>query len=198
MKVCTLGCMTDGGDQIGVVAERHQVTPATLRYYEEMGLLPAPDRTASGYRIYDDGHDQRLRFIGRAKQLDLSLEEIKVLLDVWDRGGCHDTREQLRHAVAHKVLEARRRATEALVFAEQLTHVYEQLSTSADVCGARDETCRCVPELPASPDADFEAELRHISDGSCGCHGALRPSRDDIGFVGSDGCACCSESPSTM
>lgn len=195
MKACTVVLMPDHGEQIGVVAQRHGVSPATLRYYEEVGLLPAPNRTPAGYRIYDDRHDERLRFIAKAKDLDLSLEEICLLLDARDVGGCHDTRKQLRHAVAHKVLDARRRATEALQFADQLTHVYEELATSVpaprEPC---DESCRCVPELPSADATSLDEELSRIGASSCTCTMMLRAA-DHHPPASSASCGHCSDVP---
>jgi MerR family transcriptional regulator, mercuric resistance operon regulatory protein len=43
--------------------------PETIRYYEKIGMLPDPPRTASGYRVYDETHIRRLRFILRAREL---------------------------------------------------------------------------------------------------------------------------------
>jgi MerR family transcriptional regulator, mercuric resistance operon regulatory protein len=58
----------------------------TVRYYETVGLMPAPPRTAAGYRVYDGGHVSRLRFILRARELGFSIEEIRGLLGLVDRG----------------------------------------------------------------------------------------------------------------
>lgn len=58
----------------------------TVRYYEKLGLLPEPPRTATGYRIYDAGHLARLRFVLRARELGFTLEEIRGLLELADRG----------------------------------------------------------------------------------------------------------------
>ena len=56
-------------------------TPAdTIRYYERAGLLPVPARTGNNYRHYDAGHAERLAFIRQARGLDMSLDEIRVLL----------------------------------------------------------------------------------------------------------------------
>lgn len=140
--------MTDHGDQIGVVARRHGVSPATLRYYEDRGLLPAPERTPAGYRIYGDRHDERLRFIARAKDLDLSLDDIRLLLDAREAGGCGDAREQLRHTVADKLVEARRRASEARLFADQLADVHDRLTAGPADMASCERGCQCVPELP--------------------------------------------------
>jgi MerR family copper efflux transcriptional regulator len=65
---------------IGTVAKRVGVAIDTIRFYEREGLLPEPERRASGYRSYGDGAIAQLRFIRRAKQLGFTLEEIRELL----------------------------------------------------------------------------------------------------------------------
>ena len=67
--------------RIGEVAARLSLAPSTLRYYEARGLLPSPKRSAAGYRSYDDDAFERLRFIQRARALDLSLDEYVKALD---------------------------------------------------------------------------------------------------------------------
>jgi DNA-binding transcriptional MerR regulator len=71
---------------IGTVAAELGVNPRTLRYYESLGLLPAPKRSASGYRLYDGRTAQRLCFISNAKRLGLRLSEIRDILKVWEGG----------------------------------------------------------------------------------------------------------------
>ena len=61
--------MVSSSYQIKDIADRSGFTAATLRYYEEIGLLPEPTRTPAGYRLYDDHTLDRLAFITRAKQL---------------------------------------------------------------------------------------------------------------------------------
>ena len=65
---------------IGGVARRAEVGIDTIRYYEREGLLPPPQRRASGYRDYGPDVVERLRFIRRAKDLGFTLEEIRELL----------------------------------------------------------------------------------------------------------------------
>lgn len=60
----------------------------TLRYYERIGLLPEPDRSPAGYRLYGDDAADRVRFIKRAQRFGLRLEEIGELLEIRERGLC--------------------------------------------------------------------------------------------------------------
>jgi len=83
------------GYRIGEVAEQTGFPPSTLRYYEDEGLLPAPDRTAAGHRVYGERHLRRLQFMARAKRLGLTLEEIADLADAWDTRECRITHGQL-------------------------------------------------------------------------------------------------------
>ena len=62
--------------KIGTLARQADVAIDTVRYYERQGLLPAPERTESGYRSYAPGDVARLRFIRRAKTLGFTLGEI--------------------------------------------------------------------------------------------------------------------------
>jgi len=73
---------------IGAVAKRAQVPIKTIRYYEEVGLLPRPSRSASGYRLYVPETADRLQFIKKAQALGLRLSDIKAVLDLADRGRC--------------------------------------------------------------------------------------------------------------
>ena len=67
---------------IGQLARRAGVGVETVRFYEREGLLKEPARRPSGYRQYDEGVVDRLRFIRRAKQLGFTLNEIKELLSL--------------------------------------------------------------------------------------------------------------------
>lgn len=79
--------------RIGALAERTGTTVATIRYYEQIGLLRPPARTG-GQRIYDHADVSRLAFIRRCRDFDLSIEEIGALLSLLDRrGSCTDARQ---------------------------------------------------------------------------------------------------------
>ena len=67
--------------------ERFTGVPAkTIRYYEEIALLPPPNRKPNGYREYSDIDIERLKLVSGARRLDFSLAEIKEILDLRDRG----------------------------------------------------------------------------------------------------------------
>ena len=86
--------------KIGELGDRAGVTPKTIRYYEGLGLLDEPARSASGYRDYDDEAIERLGFIRDAQASGLSLAEIASVLELKAAGrrSCSHTTELLeRH-----------------------------------------------------------------------------------------------------
>ena len=56
----------------------------TIRYYEKIGIMPDPPRSAKGYRSYDEAHVKRLKFVMRSRDLGFSLEEVRGLLGLVD------------------------------------------------------------------------------------------------------------------
>lgn len=72
--------------RIGELAQRVGVNPKTIRYYESIGLLPEPERTRAGYRLYDEDDIDRLAFIRRATELNLQLEDIREILALREQG----------------------------------------------------------------------------------------------------------------
>ncbi len=73
---------------ISKLAEKARVRPGTIRFYEKAGLLPPADRTAAGYRVYEEEAADRLRFIKGVQRFGLRLREVRELLEVMDRGLC--------------------------------------------------------------------------------------------------------------
>ena len=81
---------------IGEVADRAGLNPSAIRYYERIGLLPAPVRSAGRYRVYDTADVRRLAFIRRARELGFTLDEIRTLLALSEndeQGACAEVRE---------------------------------------------------------------------------------------------------------
>lgn len=70
--------------KIGELARTTGANIETIRYYERIGLLPEPGRTAANYRSYGDAHRARLAFIRHSRDLGFTIEEIRSLLDLSD------------------------------------------------------------------------------------------------------------------
>lgn len=73
---------------VSQLADLAGVSPDTIRYYEKERLLPAPSRSASGYREFDEDLAERLHFIKGAQSFGLKLAEIRELLEIHDKGAC--------------------------------------------------------------------------------------------------------------
>ncbi len=89
--------------KIGELAHLSGLSVKTIRYYEDIGLLtPTVERSSSGYRLFQSQVLNRLTFIKRAQSLGLSLQEIKPLLALHDRGElpCPEVKEQLQKKIS--------------------------------------------------------------------------------------------------
>jgi DNA-binding transcriptional MerR regulator len=128
---------------IGQTAERSGFSASSLRYYEGLGLIAPAERTASGYRLYDDRALSRLGFIARAKQLGCSLDEIADLVGVWDGERCGPVQKRLHDLVTEKLVESERQIEELTAFRDQLAHAATQLSSPAPDGPCSDE-CACM------------------------------------------------------
>ena len=125
--------------KIGELAETCGVTAKTIRYYEDIGLLPEPERTPSGYRAYPDTAVDRLGFIRDAQATGLSLTEIHSVLELKDRGSssCDHTRALLeRHLDALDAQIARLQAsrTELAALADRAQRLDPADCTDPDRC----------------------------------------------------------------
>lgn len=121
---------------------RHSGVPATaVRYYEQVGILHPPRRSASGYRAYDADVLPRLRFVRAAQAVGLSLAEIGEILRIRDRGNA-----PCEHVVA--LIEHRRAEVAARI------RELKQLQRDLTVLGTRGEAI-----TPANCDASGVCEV---------------------------------------
>lgn len=72
--------------RIGQLAHTSGVSTKTIRYYEDIGVMPSPERAANGYRRYSKRAADRLSFIKDAQAAGLSLVEIQVILELREQG----------------------------------------------------------------------------------------------------------------
>ena len=108
--------------RVGELARRTNRTVRALHLYEELGLLTPAERTASGYRMYDDGNVARIEYIGRLQQLGLSLSEIAETIAEWRQvdiprdamHGLHTLYEKRLAEVRHQIKELKVLETELI------------------------------------------------------------------------------------
>lgn len=86
--------------RIGELSKQSGTLVETIRYYEQIGLMPAPPRTHSGYRAYPPDHLQRLIFLRRCRELGFSIEEIRSLLRLAEQSS-HSCATVTRVATQH-------------------------------------------------------------------------------------------------
>ncbi|MBA2356124.1 MAG: MerR family transcriptional regulator [Acidobacteria bacterium] len=138
-----------GGLRIGVLAARAGTSADTVRYYERLGLLGPPPRTASGYRIYQDEELRRLQFIRRAKRLGFSLDDIRGLLGLAEEGECRPLRRQVAELLRREIVVCETKLTEIAAFKATL-ETYHQLAVQGEnepacSCASFPATCACLP-----------------------------------------------------
>jgi Cu(I)-responsive transcriptional regulator len=145
---------------ISEAAARSGVSAKMIRHYESLGLLPAPPRTASGYRQYDAPAIHTLQFIRRARDMGFGMADIATLLDLW-RDHSRSSASVKRIAQMH-IDELSRRIA-------QLTDMKRTLQDLANCCAGDERpdcpildtldpgaspTCAAGPHHRAAPPAD--------------------------------------------
>ena len=106
----------------------------TIRYYENIGVMPDPPRTGKGFRVYDQTHVARLRFVMRMRELGFTLEEVREFLALTDGGSqtCAEVLERTRtHLAGVRVKMA------------DLQRIEKVLAETAAQCSGKD-----VPDCP--------------------------------------------------
>jgi MerR family transcriptional regulator, repressor of the yfmOP operon len=104
--------------RIGEIAERSGVTPRTIRYYEELGLLPRSEREQGKHRVYSEADVERLREMTRLRDLlGLSLDELRSMI----------TAEDVRAEVRRRFLETDSREEQLALLDQALPHLDTQL-----------------------------------------------------------------------
>src|SRR3546814_7824126 len=103
--------------RIGELARRTRTNPPTIRYYEEIGLLPAPARRDGGQRSYGEEDERRLTFIRQCREFGFSIEQVRSLVSLTQRHdrSCMEARDlAVDHlaAVRARVAELKARSEE--------------------------------------------------------------------------------------
>ncbi len=140
------------GRGIGEVCAQLGLTPRTVRYYEELGLLPGVRRRSAGRRVYGEDELERLRFITRLKKLGLSLQEIKELNSLYALAG--STRamlSRLEGLLGLHLAELDGRIGELMGLRDEMSKYRDHVSSRIEAmeAGASSD----APHAPDAPDA---------------------------------------------
>ncbi|SFR56870.1 Cd(II)/Pb(II)-responsive transcriptional regulator [Marinobacter daqiaonensis] len=135
--------------KIGDMAEQTGIPVETVRYYEKIGLLPAPDRQANGYRRYRQSHLDRLLFIRRCRNLDMAQDEIRELVRLADQPEADCT--QVDALLARHLEHVRQRLAELRQLERTLSHLQQACSEGRTVaeCGILGGLSDDLPSEPA-------------------------------------------------
>lgn len=142
-----MGSVSNGRSSLlaGEVAKQLGIGVQTLHFYEREGLIPPPDRSNSGYRLYTPELVGRVGFIKKAQALGLTLVEIKAILQLAEQGACPCGHVQA--ALAEKLTEVDRRLRELRTFRRELAALIER---SAELTMRDEEAgiCSIVERAP--------------------------------------------------
>ena len=124
---------------IGKLAAATGTKVETVRYYEQIGLLPAPERSSGNYRTYEESHLRRLSFIRRARDLGFPIDQVRELMGL---ANLHD-----QPCAAVDALASQHRANIARKIAD-LNALAKELDSLIDSCGRNTVSeCRIIEAL---------------------------------------------------
>jgi DNA-binding transcriptional MerR regulator len=127
---------------VGQLARATGVPAKTIRYYEQVGVLPVPRRSDAGYRHYSRHDVHRLLFMRRARALGLSLANLKALTTELDSGECLTMRPRLYALVTEQLQTVQQQIAEFQLLERQLAQVLQRLKTPAPASHA--DGCQCL------------------------------------------------------
>lgn len=131
--------MSDGALSIGDLSRETGCKVQTIRYYEQIGLMPAADRTAGNQRRYDRRHLDRLSFIRHSRELGFPLEAVRELLSLTDDPA--QSCEAADSIAREQLIEVERRIA-------RLTSLKAELERMVVQCrGGRISDCRVIEVL---------------------------------------------------
>ncbi len=124
-----------GALTIGAISKATGINIETIRYYERIGLLPAPPRTRSNYRTYTPTEQKRLNFVRRTRTLGFSIDEIRALLRLSDNADtdCCEVTEIARN----QLRETERKIADLQVLADELRSLIASCSGGIGIVDCR-------------------------------------------------------------
>lgn len=139
--------------KISEVAKLANTSTKTLRFYEDSGLLPPPARSASGYRLYGPEIVDRLRFIRRGQAAGLTLQKVRQILAVHDRGEAPCA--HVRRLLSTRIDEVRAQIAELVALEGHLQTLLDHASHGPPTEHDHSTVCwilECDLDAPANDD----------------------------------------------
>ena len=116
--------------KIGEMSKRTGIPVTTIRYYEKVGLLPAPERLESGYRLYNRRHLERINFLKNTRKLGFSQQRITALVSLLENS--NRTSEKVKASVQSQLEEIREKR-------RLIQSIEDQLNQIIAKCDSRDK-----------------------------------------------------------
>ncbi len=136
--------------KIGELASATDTAIETIRFYEREGLLQAAARSEGNFRLYEAAHQERLQFIRHCRSLDMSLDEVRVLLRFRDKPeeACSDVNALLEEHIGH----VSKRIKELRLLERQLKDLRQRCGSdrSAKECGVLTGLSQAARDTPAA------------------------------------------------
>lgn len=131
---------------IGQLSELAGVPRKTIRYYEEVGVLPRPSRNDARYRLYSDIDVRRVELVRRARALDMGLTEVRELVEWASTGSCDDFQERFQEVLRRKLREVDQRIADLEHLKDDLQSLGAHLAASQKEASAGHTMLQCSPE----------------------------------------------------
>ena len=151
---------------IGQLAELAGVPRKTIRYYEQVGVLPPPGRSDARYRLYSDIDVRRVELVRRARALDMGLAEVRELVEWASTGSCNDFQGHFREVLGRKLEEVDQRIADLKHLKGDLQRMEAHFAVSQKEANAdhtmlecSPETCTCLGNTSGNPQQLQEVKL---------------------------------------
>ena len=131
---------------IGQLAEAVGVPRKTIRYYEEVGVLPPPARNEARYRLYSDMDVRRLELVRRARALDMGLAEVRELVEWASTGSCNDFQARFQEVLHRKLEDVDQRIADLEHLRQDLQRLDAHFAVSQKEVNAGHTVLECSPE----------------------------------------------------
>ena len=146
-----------GRISIGALAKGTGTKVVTVRYYEQIGLLPVPSRTAGNYRTYSNDHLRRLRFIRRCRDLGFTLDQIRDLLRLSSQK--NEECAEVDRITAQHLIEIEQKISDLKRLAKELRRLNNCCQGNGTIAD-----CRIIEALSPNPDTFHKGKGRFRED----------------------------------